>query len=551
MRNVFLLYFLVLFVAADAQKQKKEDKQLVANLQKHISILASDSLEGRRIGTAGEQKAMAYISGAFKTIGLLPKGTDGFYQPFEIDEGKQINPLTHLTVGGQSLVLYDEFFPLAFSANSSIEALPSMSIQELQMPWFWDIKELVDQTAQNPHFDIEQNIKAKAKEFATKGATALFIYNTSTKNDGLSFRAKDRSEVTTIPVVYLTRQGVKKYFNDPSATLDIKLKTEISPKSRKGSNVIGYIDNKAQNTIIIGAHFDHLGFGEDGNTLDRTSKQVHNGADDNASGVAAVIELAQLLKGSGLKQNNYLFITFSGEELGLYGSKYFVEHPTVDLNNVNYMINLDMIGRLNEANPVLTVGGFGTSPSWAAAYQQTGKRGLYDNSLTFKFDSSGTGPSDHTSFYLKNIPVLFYFTGLHTDYHKATDDADKINYNGELAVVKHIYSLIESQNKASNKLVFTKTKEMQTATTASFNVTLGIMPDYSFSGTGVRVDAVSENRPAQKAGMKQGDVITQLGDNKVQSLEEYMQALGNFKKGDKTTVHFSRGNEKLSAAVEF
>lgn len=550
MRNIFLFYFFFVFAAADAQKLKKEDKQIVANLQKHISYLASDSLEGRRTGTAGEQKAMTYISNAFKTIGLLPKATNDFYQPFEIDEGKQISASTHLTVGGQSLTLYQEFFPLVFSASSSIEALPSMSIQELQMPWFFDIKELVAQKTQNPHFNIDENIKAKAKEFASKGATALFIYNTAEKNDGIAFKEKDKSEVLTIPVVYLTGEAVKRYFNDPGATLDIKLKTEIGRRSRKGNNVIGFIDNKASNTVIIGAHFDHLGFGEDG-ALDPNNKLVHNGADDNASGVAAVIELAQLLKASALKQNNYLFITFSGEEQGLYGSKYFVEHPTVDLDKVNYMINLDMIGRLNNASPVVTVGGFGTSPSWANAYQQTGKRSLYNNSLFFIFDSSGTGPSDHTSFYLKGIPVLFYFTGLHTDYHKATDDIDKINYNGELTVVKHIFSLIEVQNKTSNKIAFTKTRETQTGTTVSFNVTLGIMPDYTFSGSGVRVDAVSENRPAQKAGMKQGDVIVQLRENKVQSLEEYMQALGTFKKGDKTTVHFNRGNEKLSAPVEF
>ena len=551
MRKIFLTYFLFAFVVVDAQKLKKEDKQLIANLQKHISYLASDSLEGRRTGTEGEQKALLYISDEFKNIGLLPKGTSNYLQPFEVDEGKEISPATHLTVGGQFLTLNKDFFPLAFSANTSIEALPSMSIQELQMPWFFVIKELLELKEQNPHFALDVHLKAKAKEFAEKGATALFVYNSTATKDGLFFNEKDRSEVLSIPVVYLTPTAVKKYFNDPSATLDIKLKTEIQPKSRKGSNVIGFIDNKAPTTVVIGAHLDHLGYGEDGNTLDPSTKQVHNGADDNASGVAAVIELARMLKSSDLKQNNYLFIGFSGEELGLYGSKFFVEHPTVDLSTVNYMINLDMIGRLKEGTPLLTVGGFGTSPSWAAAYQQRGKRGLYDNSISFKFDSSGTGPSDHTSFYLKGIPVLFYFTGLHTDYHKATDDIDKINFNGELSVVKHIFSLIESQNKTNNKLAFTKTKETLSTTSASFSVTLGIMPDYTFNGNGVRIDAVSEKRPAEKAGLKVGDVIVQLGTTPTGSMEDYMQALGNFKKGDKTTVQYNRGNQKLSAEVEF
>jgi hypothetical protein len=314
--------------------------------------------------------------------------------------------------------------------------------------------------------------------------------------------------------------------------------------------VAGFIDNKAKNTVIIGAHFDHLGYGEDGNSLDRNNKQIHNGADDNASGVAGMIELARLLQQSSLKQNNYLFLAFSGEELGLQGSKYFVQHPTIDMSTVNYMVNLDMIGRMNEADHTVTVGGFGTSPSWTFFYSLTGKKGLDNGSMSFKFDSSGTGPSDHTSFYLKGIPVLFYFTGIHTDYHKPSDDFNKINYPGELAVLKHIYSVIELAGRENTKLVFTKTKD-NSSNTASFSVTLGIMPDYSFTGVGVRVDAISENRPAQKAGIQPGDIIIQLGNRNVQSLEQYMQALSEFKKGDKTTVHFNRINEKLSAPVEF
>jgi Zn-dependent M28 family amino/carboxypeptidase len=418
------------------------------------------------------------------------------------------------------------------------------------MPWFIDLKETIESNTSNPHFDIYGFVKAKAKEVKEKGATALFLYNTSASKDDIEFETKDRTELAAIPVVYLTKESVKKYFNDPQATLDINMKIDIVPKKRSATNVVGWIDNKAKNTVIVGAHFDHLGYGEDGNSLERSSKQIHNGADDNASGVAAMIELARMLKTSDLKQNNYLFVAFSGEELGLRGSKYFVQHPTIDLGSANYMINLDMVGRVNDANPTITVGGFGTSPSWASTYSTTGKKGIYSGSLLFKFDSSGTGPSDHTSFYLKDIPVLFYFSGIHSDYHKPSDDFNKINYPGELMVLKHIYSVIELENKDKNKLAFTKTKETSSAV-ASFNVTLGIMPDYSFNGTGVRVDAVSENRPAQKAGLKPGDIIVQLGDRNVQSLEQYMQALGDFKKGDKTVVYFNRVNEKLSAPIEF
>ena len=550
-KHLFLFFFFAATLA-QAQKLKKEDKQLVANLQTHIQYLADDKLEGRRTGTRGEKLAAEYISGEFKKIGLQPKGGNEFYQSFEVNEGKQINASTFLVIDGKSLELNEEFFPMAYSANASIEAVPSLALQEPKAPWFFDVKELLEAHAPDPHFDLNEAIRLKAKEVAQKGATTLFIYNTSSNEDRLSFDGKDRSEALSIPVVYITKSAAKKYLSDESATLDIKLKTDISEKKRTGENVIGFIDNGAPTTIVVGAHFDHLGYGEDGNAREMENKhQIYNGADDNASGVAALIELARLLKDSKLKNNNYLFIAFSGEELGLFGSKYFTEHPSIDLSSVNYMINMDMVGRLSDSTHVVTVGGYGTSPSWGVLYNQKGKNKLYTNDMVFRFDSSGTGPSDHTSFYLKNIPVLFYFTGLHADYHKPSDDYNKINYVGEMNVVKHIYSLIQASNKQKEKLAFAKTRETQTTTSARFSVTLGIMPDYTFAGAGVRVDGISENRPAQKAGLKTGDVITALGDIKVTSLESYMQALGNFKKGDKAMVSYTRENKPLSTTVEF
>ena len=547
---LLLLIFAASFV--QAQKVKKEDKQIISNLQTHIQYLADDKLEGRRTGTPGEKLAVEYISNEFKKIGLQPKGASEFFQPFDVNEGKQINPSTYLTIDGKILTLYQDFFPLIYSANATIEALPSLALQEPKMPWFYNLKELLETNASNPHFDLNGAVMVKAGEAAEKGATAFFIYNTSTKEDGLKFDGKENPATLSIPVVYVTTSAAQKYFVDESAMLDIKLKTDISEKKRIGENVIGFIDNGAPTTVIFGAHFDHLGYGEDGNAREVENKhEIYNGADDNASGVAALIELARLVKESKLKNNNYLFIAFSGEELGLFGSKYFTEHPSIDLNNINYMINMDMVGRLSDSTHVLTVGGYGTSPSWGVLYNQKGKNKLYKNDMVFRFDSSGTGPSDHTSFYLKNIPVLFYFTGLHSDYHKPTDDYDKINYAGEMNVVKHIYSLIEASDKQKEKLAFTKTRETSSTTSARFSVTLGIMPDYTFAGAGVRVDGVSDNKPAQKAGLQTGDIITALGDIKVTSLESYMQALGNFKKGDKAIVNYTRDNKPLSTTAEF
>ena len=211
---------------------------------------------------------------------------------------------------------------------------------------------------------------------------------------------------------------------------------------------------------------------------------------------------------------------------------------------------MDMVGRLVDSAKTLTVGGYGTSPTWGELYNRQGKEALYQ-AATYRFDSSGTGPSDHTSFYNKNIPVLFYFTGLHTDYHKPSDDFDKINYIGQAGIVRHIFSLLQATDKLETRLAFTKTREAQTTTTARFSVSLGIMPDYTFSGAGVRADGVSEGRAAQKAGIKAGDVITAIGDYKVVSMESYMQTLGKFKKGDKTSVSYSRNGQSLVTTVEF
>jgi len=349
-----------------------------------------------------------------------------------------------------------------------------------------------------------------------------------------------------LPAAYINTNAQKQHLADISSSYQISANLLITPKIRKSRNVVGYLDNNAALTIVIGAHFDHLGYGEDGNSMIKTGDLgIHNGADDNASGTSSMIELAFLLKNSKAKQYNYLFIAFSAEELGLNGSKYFVENPTVPLNSINYMINMDMVGRMNDSSKTITVGGYGTSPSWKTMIESVKKK-----EFTIRVDSSGTGPSDHTSFYRKDIPVLFFFTGLHSDYHKPSDDADKINYVGMLKIIRFIQQMIET-NKQDKKLAFTKTREQQTSTSARFSVSMGIMPDYSYAGSGVRVDGVSENRPAKKAGILTGDIVKQLGEHKTSSVESYMQALSTFKRGDKTTTVVLRGDKEISFEIIF
>ncbi len=314
-------------------------------------------------------------------------------------------------------------------------------------------------------------------------------------------------------------------------------------EDRVGHNVIGFIDNKAEQTIVIGAHYDHLGMGIPMASLHTGDPAIHNGADDNASGVAAMLYLAEQLVSSPAKKNNYLFIGFSGEELGLYGSKFFTNNPTIDLNTVNYMLNMDMVGRLNEEK-VLAVYGVGTSPIWKEKLEQ-----LNRGNFKIKTTESGIGPSDHTSFYLKDIPVLHFFTGQHGDYHKPSDDSQLINYAGIKEIADFMLRLIEDLD-STGKLEFTKTKDEQQQAT-SFKVTLGVMPDYVYDGEGMRIDAVMDDRPAKKAGLEGGDVIIKIGDVEVKTIYDYMEGLSKFSKGDSTEVKVKRGKKTLKKKVTF
>ncbi|RMG88338.1 MAG: M20/M25/M40 family metallo-hydrolase [Bacteroidetes bacterium] len=340
----------------------------------------------------------------------------------------------------------------------------------------------------------------------------------------------------------LTPKGTKGWFQP----FDFEYKANPHAESgepRTGKNVIGYLDNGAEYTVVIGAHYDHLGMGGSGSLF--PGEAIHNGADDNASGVAAMIYLAKKLKNNPrAKHNNYLFIAFSGEELGLFGSKYFTGHPTIDLKKVNYMINMDMVGRLNEGK-VLAINGAGTSPVWKEALAR-----INVANITPKTSDSGIGPSDHTSFYLEDIPVLHFFTGQHTDYHKPSDDSELVNYEGIYQVAHFILQLIEDLD-GSGKLAFTKTKDEQQRQGAAFKVTLGVMPDYVYDGEGMRIDAVIDGRPAEKGGLKKGDIIIKIGAQPVKDIYDYMEGLAQYKKGDKAKVRVRRGDEIKEFEVKF
>jgi len=318
--------------------------------------------------------------------------------------------------------------------------------------------------------------------------------------------------------------------------------SDKNDSTETGENVIAYLDNKAENTVVIGAHYDHLGMGGEG-SLYREGEAIHNGADDNASGVAMMLHLADSLqKKRSPKNNNYLFIAFSGEEEGLLGSNYFVKNPTINTKKVTYMLNMDMVGRLNSEN-TLAVYGVGTSP----VLKQTVNANA--GSLNISENESGVGPSDHTSFYLADIPVLHFFTGQHEDYHKPSDDTEKVNFEGMKIVSNYIFSIIKDLDNQP-KLPFKKTKN-ESEVVPDFKVTLGVVPDYLFSGKGMRIDGVSEDKPAQKAGLQKGDIVVKMGDYDVTDMMSYMKSLSKFEKGQTVTVTIDRSGDLKEVEVTF
>ena len=535
----FLVFLFPIFL--NAQKLKKADKVLIQNLENHIKFLASDELEGRRAGSPGEQKAVDYIILQYQNAGIQAKGSNGFMQSFPIDEGKKLSANSFIKVNKQSLLLDADFFPISNSGTGNIKSMASLSLNEANQVWFKDVGEVLEENTSNPHFDINEWLLTTAKETNQKGGTALFLYNSGTLVDNIQYYKFDTAKALPITIVYITKKGFSKYFSDELSTYEIEASIEFEHASRTAHNVAAFIDNQAANTVILGAHLDHLGYNEDHNALD-INNNIRNGADDNASGTAALIELAKALQKKSPKNNNYLILHFSGEELGLFGSKYWLEHPTYT-GNYNYMINMDMVGRYDTARK-LTVGGFGTSSKWANILSTV------STSLITHYDSAGSGPSDHASFYRKDMPVLFMFTGSHSDYHKATDDWDKINYVGESQVIRYVESIIKTTD-AVGKLDFLKTREAAMGRSTKFTVSLGVMPDYAFTGTGVRIEGASQGKLGEKIGLKGGDVLLQVGDYKLVDVMSYMQALSKFKKGDATVLVYKRGADEIKIDIVF
>jgi aminopeptidase YwaD len=321
----------------------------------------------------------------------------------------------------------------------------------------------------------------------------------------------------------------------PAVTLT--LSTDLDRTQRSAANVIGFVRGTdtalARQYIVVGAHCDHLGMGEENSLYSGKEPRIHYGADDNASGTAGMLELAAFVAEKPLRRP-VVFMAFNAEESGLLGSQWYCKYPLLPLQDCVMMMNLDMVGRLN--NRSLLVQGTGTSPRWNPLLDSLAGK----HNFTLSKTADGVGPSDHASFYHKNIPVLFLFTGLHDDYHRPSDTWDKLNYPGEEAVVRFAEDVLRSADASDSAPAFTKVQAQQAQRSTGFRVYVGTIPDYSDHPKGMRITGVREGSPAQKAGLQEGDVITKMGENRIKNVYDYTYALGNFKPGDAVSITLLR-----------
>ncbi|MEO9884613.1 MAG: M28 family peptidase [Balneola sp.] len=327
--------------------------------------------------------------------------------------------------------------------------------------------------------------------------------------------------------------------NNPHASQDGEGEKRLS------KNVAGLLQGSANSdeVIIIGAHYDHLGLGEFGSLYRGDEPKIHNGADDNASGTAGVLELAQYFS-ENRPEKDILFLAFSGEEMGLLGSAYYVDNPTVDLENALAMINMDMIGRM--ADKKLMIFGMGTADDWENIVNVANT-----DSLKLNLVKDGTGASDHTSFYYKEIPVLHYFTDTHADYHRPSDDTEYINTEGEALALQHLVRVIQYLDDTTpDQLVFKEAPGEQRQSMNLDGPTLGVLPDYGYEGTGMKITGVTKGRAAQQAGVKGGDIIIGLAGEKLEDIYGYMGMLNKLKKGQKTTITVLRDGKEMTMDLE-
>jgi Zn-dependent M28 family amino/carboxypeptidase len=452
---------------------------------------------------------------------------------------------------GQQMRIGEDWMPLGISPNQTVYARVvnagyGITATELN---YNDYKETYSKNqiaviksgtpdGDNPHgrFTTAGQLRFKVAAAQSAGVGALLIISDEDdlKNEPLARLHYDNAGLAGIPVAVVSKKTGELLRDNQGVTFT----TDVVRAEVPAYNIVGVLEGSdpilKSETIILGAHYDHLGRGGEGSLAPR-SGEIHHGADDNASGTAGLIELARVFGAQRPKlKRTLVFIAFGGEEEGLLGSNYYVNHPLVPLDKTTAMINMDMIGRMKDSK--LMIGGVGTATEWRPLLAKT------DFSLTLSDD--GFGPSDHSSFYSKQIPVLFFFTGTHNDYHKPSDTFDKINYNDEARILTLVARIVRDIDSADKRLTYTTAKSAPPRT-GGFRVYLGTIPNYADTNDGLLLDGVRDDSPAAKGGLKAGDRIVKIGNTDVKNVYDYTQALGEMKAGQEYVFEVMRGTEKL------
>ncbi len=590
-RSLLLLIQLFLFITLFAQNNAEIT---VNELKTTIGFLASDSLKGRKPGTIEIATAANFIQAQFKQAGLKMLKDNGF-QNFDIVTGVSLGKENKYFFNGQYGEVGKDFTPLAFSKSTFLFTkivFVGYGISVNKDSLKWDDYKGIDVSGKwviilRGHPELS-NADSKFNEYvdqrdkvllaSDKGAAGVIFVTPVeiNKTDELVSLNYDKSpSVSNLPVISITRKMANQLLaDDKNTTIEVLettinktkksnsfqipekllVKTDIKINRQQTQNVYGILegsDAKLKNEyIVVGAHYDHLGFGGDksGSRMPDTVA-VHNGADDNASGVAGLIELAQKLVAEKTQlKRSVIFVAFSAEEMGLLGSKYFVKNLPVKINQVKAMVNLDMIGRMQLLEPYILISGTGTSAESEALLNKFKE----STKVPLKYSPEGYGASDHATFYGENIPVFALTTGAHEDYHTPLDDADRINYEGEKQVLDVTYLLLSDLINRSKSLTF---KESGPKSTGGYRgelkVTLGIMPDFaSQDEKGLRADIVRKDGPAYKAGMLKGDVIVAIDGKSVKNVYEYMTRLKQLQKGQLVSVDVMRNGAKVVLLVQ-
>ncbi|HLJ97071.1 MAG TPA: M28 family peptidase [Gemmataceae bacterium] len=584
------------------------NQDVLERMRKDVAFLASDECEGRGIKTKGINLAADYIASEFRQAGLKPAGPDGsYFQPFTMRSGSSLgSPNTLILRGplGQEIELkqgeHFQVLGLSSSANvtaalafagygatakdqgyddyAGIDAAGKAAIVVRKTPRFENRYAPFDGRSAGYHAAIS----TKAGNAEEHHAAALILVNdraTAEKEDSLiDFSYTAQENAVEMPVLQLRRAVVDAILSSSlgRSLLDLEqaIDRDLQPRSsllagwtvslevhvnRPGvpvKNIVGVLEGAgplANQTVVLGAHYDHLGYGSFGSLARSRNERggaIHHGADDNGSGTTALIELARRFGQIPNRQGRRLvFIAFTGEESGLFGSAHYCKHPLFPLADTVAMINMDMVGRLRPDREThkdkLIVYGTGSAPTFDALLESLNKK--YD--FKFQKEPGGEGPSDQQTFYLKNIPVLFFFTGEHPDYHKPTDTADKINVPGMARVTDLVEDVAADLATVPDRPKFVKVPRKPGSGMRMRGPSLGIMPEYGAEGDGVLVSGVLEGRPAAKAGLQQGDRIVELAGKTVKNLEGYMALMAGHKGGDVLEVGILRDGKKLTLKV--